>query len=545
MQSKAAPQLDRLDRYVARSYVRMIEGASRARIAYSLEEALRLANLPGEVEGRIYCFRRVSLSGIAATANRRVWTEQVQQVLAAVAAQAIHGADPNVGASNAIFFNNLEEALEMLLRNALRRRGTEWAKPEWFSTSVLGAADETSYSQQIPAILERLRQPAIAPGAAAAILFAALGNADPAALLSAIPSHTIRGWVHELEGSKGLASNAPPVPLPSQMKTALQKAATYFGSKDPATVWLAAQAVICLSPAASSSGTAVKRARSTLLLLEAEQRRDPVDRDAPISRPATSRPLVFDDDESDAKRKVPSADAAAGLGTQTPRQLSEDALDSATPSSDDSPALQGLLNENAPAPVVPSEHTAQAQTLLGEATQAAGLCFLLNVLRRLGIAGALDACPALAEIGLVIEIMKGLAVGARVADSDPILSCLDKEQSAFALPAEVLANPSLKIWPQGLAISHRTIFDSEYFLHAWVVAVKLLCWRAGRITVRDIVTRNGQVWRTRTDLDVTLPLAEADIRIRRIGLDIDLGWLPWFGQFGCVVRFHYRDREPG
>src|ERR1035437_2046429 len=160
MQSKAAPQLDRLDRYVARSYVRLIEGASRARIAYSLEEALRLANLPGEVEGRIYCFRRVSLSGIAATANRRVWTEQVQQVLAAVAAQAIHGADPHAGASNAIFFNNLEEALEMLLRNALRRRGTEWAKPEWFSTSVLGFADETSYTQQIPAILERLRQPA-------------------------------------------------------------------------------------------------------------------------------------------------------------------------------------------------------------------------------------------------------------------------------------------------------------------------------------------------------------------------------------------------
>jgi hypothetical protein len=63
--------------------------------------------------------------------------------------------------------------------------------------------------------------------------------------------------------------------------------------------------------------------------------------------------------------------------------------------------------------------------------------------------------------------------------------------------------------------------------------------------VREIVERKGRVWQTRTDIDVTLPLAEADIRIRRVGLDIDPGWLPWFGVHGRVVRFHYRDRELG
>ena len=40
----------------------------------------------------------------------------------------------------------------------------------------------------------------------------------------------------------------------------------------------------------------------------------------------------------------------------------------------------------------------------------------------------------------------------------------------------------------------------------------------------------------RTDLDVSLPLDQADIRVRRAGLDLDPGWLPWFGR---VVRFHY------
>ncbi len=67
----------------------------------------------------------------------------------------------------------------------------------------------------------------------------------------------------------------------------------------------------------------------------------------------------------------------------------------------------------------------------------------------------------------------------------------------------------------------------------------------GSLTVREIVNRDGLVWMTRSDLDVTLPLDQADVRIRRMGLDIDPGWLPWFGTFGRVVRFHYGHRPPG
>jgi hypothetical protein len=63
--------------------------------------------------------------------------------------------------------------------------------------------------------------------------------------------------------------------------------------------------------------------------------------------------------------------------------------------------------------------------------------------------------------------------------------------------------------------------------------------------VREIVNRKGLVWLTRTDLDVTMPLANVSVLIRRVGLDIDPGWLPWFGDFGRVVRFHYRDEMPG
>src|SRR5271163_295594 len=94
VESRAPPKLDRLDRHVRRSYLRISDRASRYRVACSLEEALRLANLPGEEEGRVYCFRRVSLSGIPAQAKRKTWLDRVQRVLGGLAAQAAHGTDP-------------------------------------------------------------------------------------------------------------------------------------------------------------------------------------------------------------------------------------------------------------------------------------------------------------------------------------------------------------------------------------------------------------------------------------------------------------------
>ncbi len=44
---------------------------------------------------------------------------------------------------------------------------------------------------------------------------------------------------------------------------------------------------------------------------------------------------------------------------------------------------------------------------------------------------------------------------------------------------------------------------------------------------------------TPTHADVWLAFDQLDLRIRRAGLDIDPGWLPWFGR---VVRFHYGRR---
>jgi len=146
----------------------------------------------------------------------------------------------------------------------------------------------------------------------------------------------------------------------------------------------------------------------------------------------------------------------------------------------------------------------------GEPTSGAGLFFLLNVLTRLGIADQEFSLLFLARLFLRIARHAGIEEG------DPIL-----------LWAEITRNES----------EPEEIPDRR--LRLWLIKIRRWCWRNGRITVREIVRRHGYVTLTRTDLDVSLSIDSADIRIRRIGLDLDPGWVPWFGR---VVRFHYRYR---
>jgi hypothetical protein len=52
----------------------------------------------------------------------------------------------------------------------------------------------------------------------------------------------------------------------------------------------------------------------------------------------------------------------------------------------------------------------------------------------------------------------------------------------------------------------------------------------------DVFGRPGSFTLTPTHLDIFFQLDQADIRIRRAGLDLDPGWVPWLGR---VVLFHY------
>jgi hypothetical protein len=529
METRAVVQLDRLDRHIWRSYVRMSAGTSRFRATSALEEAMRLADLPGEREGRHYYFRRVSLGEIPAQAGRRLWMDRVQQTLGELAATAIHGSDPRAAASNAVFFDNPEQALEALLRRSLRTG----ASPAWYDTAVLGDAPDPGNTLSIFRIVRRLRQ-SLPPVVGAAIILASVSHSSPVALLNALPVSWIRDWLREMESEPGAPEQTALIAFPGSWKDTLRLAAQEFGWKEPRTIWLAALGVMTHAPNPLVSSAAVRRARATLQWMAQEQARQPLDRGAAIIRGNGAQLLQFksEAEEAGAARGTASDADEAGPIPSTTRAAVSDAerepgkLESATPTAAprEMPALRPLA----------------AAAMLGEPTAAAGLYFLLHALRQLGIADALAASPALAEAGFAAHILKRLAAHARVAAHDPIHHCLELETEDFSADGPFT---DARVWPSDWpAVPLRG--DGRALLRTWSLAVRRWCRRTAGVTVRDIVTRHGEVWLTRTDLDVTLPMAGLDVRIRRVGLDIDPGWVPWLGRLGRVVRFHYRDRVP-
>jgi hypothetical protein len=77
---------------------------------------------------------------------------------------------------------------------------------------------------------------------------------------------------------------------------------------------------------------------------------------------------------------------------------------------------------------------------------------------------------------------------------------------------------------------------AEILLKSWLTAARRWCRLYARLGLHDLVCRPGRVSATRTHIDVIFDHRHADIRVRKAGLDLDPGWIPWLGR---VVSFHY------
>jgi hypothetical protein len=519
-------QFERGDRHVRRSYLRLQERTSLHRISFSLEEALRLAWLPGEDEGRVYYFRRVSLSHLPSDGERKSWQEKVQRTLNHVATAAVHGADRRAASAEAVFFFSYQEALEHLLHR-LVHRATDDA---WFWPLIDGTSASESRRARVADVIERIRLLPASDVAVAQAVFQGPVPLNVLELLSAIPVDKCLSWLRQLGDAEVIA---PAVSgLPAATIESLQHASQRFGRSDPRTLWLASLAVLSAYPVSRNNGTTIPRANAILSQLSAPPQELPGSGDPSKSDNLNLPRAIEFEDQNGAKREDRNFDRRlSGVDGMTDALIDE---------------LPPLHADMAVAKM--NAHNDGAHTdgfILGQHTANAGLYFLLNALSGLGIALAVKSTPAFVEYGLVVRIIEQLARHAGVNPEDPILGWARAERSTDVATAggrdvsfDVRSNP--KIWPPNLAPSRRHYFDTEDMVRVWSLAVRRWCWRTAGIAVRDIVNRHGSVSLNRTDLDVFFALNAADLRIRRAGLDIDPGWLSWFGR---AVRFHYTQSD--
>ena len=194
----------------------------------------------------------------------------------------------------------------------------------------------------------------------------------------------------------------------------------------------------------------------------------------------------------------------------------------------------------------------------GETTAAGGLLFLLPLLARLGLpawrAGVGDTPDFVAEVlGLALQrlrvprddaawaLARGPASGAPAGSAavpEPATGPRLRRGDAAA-PAcwqdPRLAPPQPAAGSMAQRLSDASTGPAQAAL--WLDASRHWLRRIGHIGLASLVLRPGGLALTATHADVHFQLDQTDLRVRRLGLDVDPRWLPWFGR---VVAFHYR-----
>lgn len=145
-------------------------------------------------------------------------------------------------------------------------------------------------------------------------------------------------------------------------------------------------------------------------------------------------------------------------------------------------------------------------------TVAGGCLFLLPLLDRLGFGAWNQVADPDQRLAIAAGVLRAALQRLRVPADDPMQRVLalrpggPPDEAADALAAE------------------------------WLARCRRTLRRQLGIGLASLVLRPAQLAATRSHLDVFFTLNTIDLRVRRHGLDLDPGWLPWFGR---VVAFHF------
>jgi len=528
--SHVASALSRSDRRVLHVRMRVDRRAAQHSLAFNLEEALRLTSLPGEDQGRTYYFRHLRIAGLSEDGDRQVWVEAFQRSLFDQAQHAVHGLAPSAENASAIYFASEQEACQSLLSAILQERPLT---DTWFWPAISQAGRHDSPATHAMRIIEKL---AASPSSWLAVAVALFAAGNPVSLLTLLEAETVRSWLIEMGDTEPISAPSPMQPMPDPTpvtvaaRRALLEASAVLGSADPRLLFLTSLAIICANPGEMNRRSAPASARRALAAMHASEAAPQPVNASRNNEEITSTAAILSREEAlivppealsgtkdHSRNQEPLSSLTTHWQSRTPdagvepapsiHGKTSDAPVDKSPSSNADAGLSALSAYAAP----PASEAAFERAALGTRTGNAGLYFLLNALTDLGIRDA--EIP----ISFQARLFQLIASRAGVNSDDPILlwTLLALEET----PPQPVDQRELRRW-------------------AW--RVRKWCWSQAKISLHDVVRRPGFVTLTRTDLDVSLPLASVDIRIRRVGLDLDPGWLPWFGR---VVRFHYLSSE--
>jgi hypothetical protein len=491
------------------------------RVLPTLEDALRCASL-GDEGAQLIVVKRLALGRVPANISPQALSLLIEQRAAAVARQSVEAESADADGAPCVAFAGMLDARVRLALRLLRGAPCHawyWplAVPEFEPRGDLATnlqrmawtiADWPEARAALPAWVAALVRTGGTPRLAACMaaeqgeaLLRRAGLATQAAQAAAQRAAAAPPWHDDVvpDSSPLLRANAASAPAPAWVRVLLELAAP-----------TPASARRVLDPAAGSAAEVFARAAVNAPLVREHSAPDAAQ---PLRQPLVQHPAAA----------LPVAhDAVSQQGENAAVQL---------------PAVAGTMRRAAQVQHRAPTHGATARAWLAP-TECGGLLFLLPLLQRLDLPAWLPQD----DTRIAACVLRAALLRLRVAPDDPawqLAATQDNDAPAYDVAAPACwADPLLAARRGGVTLAMRLQRSGclANQADAWLAAARYWLRRAGRIGLASLLLRPARLAVTATHADVFFDLAATDLRVRRLGLDADPGWLPWFGR---VVSFHY------
>jgi hypothetical protein len=574
-------------RQVQRLHLRAPDQTLSRRGARLLEDALRTATLP-DSGARMLVFRRLALGRFGSEISPQTLSLALERRVAALRSLAVHAPAPSAVHSVAVWFRDALEAHTLLAQ----RIADGAPAHEWFWPLVVaGIERQAAPPQRLRLVLRSLSRAPEAPTALPLLaralaqrghlrlVEAAIGATETTALLAA--ARAIAPSASGATSIPPIASDAPPAAVhgrvPVARHTDHRAQVSAPSVRPPEDARPKADAA---EP--SSSAPPARKPSSRRPAMNAATR--------PDATAGALSPLA-------ARRAPPRATLGAMAGALPPLAVTERHADDVasiaalqqrqpTNATTGEAAERGNRHGHSAAAQNPAEAGRdpldQPAWPCAAPTQAGGLLFLLPVLARLGYAQWLDQAPEWAPLRIDRRVLALVCSRLALPTDDPAWWLC--ATSASAAPERYRA---LSLWIAGIAdcdsawrrcatadgtrlwdasgrlllaawqgrrrpaafaplVRDRRIVRSDdnprgadltsAVTEAWLTACRRWLRRRARLGVASLVARPARLSLTPTHADVFFALSGINLAVRRAGLDLDPGWVPWFGR---VVTFHY------
>lgn len=548
-------------------------------IALRLEDALRTATLP-EAGGRLVLVRHLALGRIPREAAPQTLALGLERALAALAPACLPADHADADAAPAVYFR---DTLDLHTQLALRLLAGAPADAWYWPLGVPGWQPR----QPLPEALRRLAHSLAArPEAPTALPLwvAALHQAGHAGRLAAaltaadvLPLARAGGLAEaEFAPAAEPPARRPPSGAPFARQPEGEQRALSAAARRPTDARHRLLQAL-LARAGGRSGQVSPAAPSG----DEQLRRAPGSPASPLPSPSARQAASCAGNPPPPRdgRPPDAASAAFPAGAPSP----------GAPSAGPPPLpVRGrALQVRRPSSARPAPSGAAAKAASGPspwpfdttATTAGGLLFLLPVLARLGYPAWLTAHPEWVRVDLPGRLFAEILSRLHTPPDDPAWS-LSTRGVAGRVPRRFLAPANWQDEPDGgpprlhCSGDLQVLWDASRRLplgawrgpcprallaargqaqpapfaagsrgivavatHAWLGACRRWLRHQAGIGIATLVGRPAALALTPTHVDLFFALDQADLRLRRLGLDLDPGWLPWLGR---VVNFHYR-----